>query len=641
MQPPVNHHVPSATATASRRTSTSARSEARPARTGLVAPFVGRGEQLAAFREALEGDAAAARIVCIHGTPGAGRSRFGGEAVAALRAEGQSLIVLSPEPGDLVDLPSLLGAFSSQLPSAGAALSRAVSRAAETGLESKSAAKLVLTAIFQEIYNCPPDRRSCLRPMGKRVVFAIDDFDTCAPGLQLWFGQELLPQLMELRSHLDFLLLVMTDAPLSGQLQPFAWNAQPARLVEIEIPRMSQDESIQLLTSFGRRPEEAQICYELGEGLPGAMLGLLRHSLRPAHEIAEALRQCSGPVADLLIAIAKLGVATPEGLRLSLGSDEAAPWIDRGMPDNLPVPLVGYLQAEGVSLPGPIARLVEQHLGGRTAATARRATEAAQTLAALAELFPSDQARRRAAQLAVFRFFDEHALRTCFGGEAGSFLELIRTHERSFPQSSGRRWRLGDEAAGHLRRYAAALGHLDLAGLRAKAEAAWFERQAEHQRVLEESAANLKKLTRDRDSVLKEIGEARANVAAAERDRHTARTSRLSGDAWRVGASLLINGAGVACLWAALFTAGNRASFVVLGALLILFGLCTPALSRRQGSAEAEVRRRNTESQHRLERAQGALEFTETRYASIQKRLAEERRREDDARAALEEPYVG
>jgi hypothetical protein len=50
----------------------------------------------------------------------------------------------------------------------------------------------------------------------------------------------------EVRSHLDYLLVLVGGRPLASEIEPVAWNAQPMRFLSIEIPPLSEAESVEL-----------------------------------------------------------------------------------------------------------------------------------------------------------------------------------------------------------------------------------------------------------------------------------------------------------------------------------------------------------------------------------------------------------
>ena len=89
------------------------------------------------------------------------------------------------------------------------------------------------------------------------------------------------------------------------------------------------------------------------------------------------------------------------------------------------------------------------------------------------------------------------------------------------------------------------------------------------------------------------------------------------------------------------FTDTQRLTFALLGAILIGIGIGTPALKRGRTAARVDpaavARHQHAE---RLAQARGIVSMLETRIASLQQRLAEERRKLEKLRAAIDEPYL-
>lgn len=594
-------------------------------------------------RAVTEDPRSAARIFAVSGAAGAGKSRFVEEALVRLARSGHPIATVQPELVPGLDGAAFLRSLAVKLPLGGAMLSGAISRLVQGGpgvrLDDSSARALV-NALFHENYDCGVERRGFIRPKFQRLALVLDDFGLVAAGIARWLAADFLPLLDEVRSHLDYMLILVGERGLADELEPVAWNAQPMRFVQITIPPMSEAESVELLALFARRTAEAKACHEIGEGLPGAMLELLGHRIRSLGELATTVERCNETQARALLTVAGLGLATEEGVRLALGSDGAAT-VAALLDAAVNVPVFGSPRT-GLWLPGAVARVVFERLRHRHAETAQRAEAIAELLDTLAVHFPAAEDRARAARLAVFAHFDGEALRACFGAAEGAELErFARTHSGAYDTTAAENFRLTDELRAPLGRYAEACGDPAEAALRAKVAQLWSERSAELQVQLKNATAAFGRLERDRDALFKELEAARGQMTQTVQDKQKEWRLRIDDDIVRLGTSLLANGAGVACFWVALFTDSQRMTFLLLGAILIGVGIGTPAMARGRKAAAADqaavVRRRQDE---RVGQARGMVSLLEARVSGMQERLAEERRKLERLSAAAEEPYL-
>ncbi len=596
----------------------------------LVARFVGRAEQMAQFIDAATEDPrSTARIVAVSGAPGSGKSRFVDEALARLIRAGRPVDTVRPELVPGMDGAALLRAFAAKLPLGGAMLSSAITRFSQTPSAQldDSSARALLNALFHETYDCGVDRRGFVRAKFQRLAIVLDDFDLLSPGIAVWLAQEFLPRLDEVRSHLDYLLVLVGGRPLATEIEPVAWNAQPMRFLSIEIPPLSEAESVELLAAFARRSAEAKTCHEIGEGLPGAMLELLRHRIMTTSDLGAAIERAQGPQAEALLAVAGLGFATEEGLRLVLG-EKGVSAAGRLLDPTVTVPIFGSLQSGGLWLPGGVVGIVQEKLGARYPEIIQKAADTAELLDTLAQYFPSAEDRAVAAQLVVFQYFNHEALVATFGPQDGAELErFARCHGPAFDTTPADNLRLHENLRPLLDRYVEALEDPSRDALREKVSRLWSERSTELDAEVRSAQENLKRLEADRDELLKELAQARGQVEERVIDDQKEWRSSIDENMVRIGASLLANAAGVACFWVALFSDAQRLTFALLGVILIGIGIGTPALSRGHATPRvdpAAAARRHHEE--RIVQARGVVSLLEARIAGLQQRLAEERR---------------
>lgn len=610
---------------------------------GLVTRFIGRAEPMAQFIGAVTEDPrSAARIVGISGAPGAGKTRFVEEAIARLSHAGRPVTVVQPQIVSGLDGQGWLRAFSLKLPLGGAMLSGAIARfSQDAGARlDESSARALLNALFHETYDCGVERRGFVQPKFQRLALVIDNFDLLPSGIVTWLADIFLPRLDEVRTHLDYVLVLVGDRPLAAALEPVAWNAQPMRFLSIDLPPMSEAESVELLAAFARRSSEARSIHEIGEGLPGAMLELLRHRVLPMAEQAAALARCNEAQAGALLAVAGLGFATEEGLRLVLGPTGVAD-AQALLEPNIAVPVFGSLRSGGLWLPGAVARLVHEKLAPAHRAVVDRAAATAELLEELTPHFPTDTERATAARLALFRHFSRAALQAAFGSQEAEQLErFARTHGSAFQTTPADNLRLADGLQPLLLRYVEAQGDPAEPAWREKLARLWAERTGELQAELKTVDEGIARMESERDRLLKDLETARRQQAHHESEHRQEWRGRIDQDVVRVGASLLANGAGVACFWVALFTGAQRLTFLLLGAILIGIGIGTPALKRGHAPAAdagASFRRRHEE---RAAHAREMVAMIEARVAGVQQRLATERKKHDKLRAAADEPYL-
>ena len=610
----------------------------------LVSRFVGRSEQMAQFIDAVTEDPrSTARIVGISGAPGSGKTRFVEEALARVVRVGRPVTLVRPDLVPGMDGAALLRAFAAKLPLGGTMLTNASTRATlnATAQLDDSSARALLNALFHESYDCGVERRGFIRPKFQRVAIVLDDFDLLSPGIAIWLAQEFLPRLDEARTHLDYVLILVSGRMFASELEPVAWHAQPMRFLSIEIPPLSEAESVELLSLFARRNEEAKACHEIGEGLPGSMLELLRHRIVPAADLEAAIERAQGAQAEALLAVAGLGFATEEGLRLVLGAkgvETAGHLLDA----TVTVPVFGSLQSDGLWLPGGMVHIVQEKLGPRHPEIVQKAADVAELLDTLAQHFPSEEARGVAARLSIFQHINREVLVAVFGTHEGVELDhFARGHMPAFEPTPADNLRLIDSLRPLLERYIEAQGDPSRAALREKVSRLWAERANELLADSKSAEANLKQMEENRGELLEELERARGQVDAHVDDTHREWRSHIDEDMVRLGASLLANAAGVACFWVALFTDTQRLTFALLGAILIGIGIGTPALKRGRTVARvdpaAAARHQHAE---RLAQARGIVSMLETRIASLQQRLAEERRKLEKLRAAIDEPYL-
>ena len=610
----------------------------------LVSRFVGRESQLAQFIGAVSEDPrSAARIVAVTGAPGCGKSRFVEEVLGRLVRSGRPVSVVQPDLLPGMDEAAWLRAFAAKLPIGGGLVGGAAARLAGGGPGNRlddSSARALLNALFHEFYDCGMEKRGFVRPKFQMVALVLDDFDVLPAGIARWLADVFLPRIDEVRAHLDYVLILVGERALATELEPVAWNAQPMRFFSVEIPPMSEAESVELLALYARRSAEAKACHAIGEGLPGSMLELLRHRIRPMDELTAAVDRCDEAQAAAMLAVAGLGFATEEGVRLVLGP-EGLGRVAGLLSATVTVPIFGSLQRGGLWLPGAIARLVQEKLVPRHPEVARRAHEMGDLLDALAGYFPSEEEREDAARLVAFRYFDGAVLRACYGAEAGAELErFVRAHGAAFASTPADNFQLAEELRPLLERYAEARGDPARSALREKVARLWAERAGELQIALRSAADGLARLERDRDELFKELETARGQVSARVQDTHREWRSRIDEDVVRLGASLLANGVGVVCFWVALFTDNQRLTFLLLGAILIGVGIGTPAMKRgRRPAATDPANAARRQHQDRVEHARGVVNLLEARAAALQQRLVEERRKVERLRGATEEPY--
>ena len=611
----------------------------------MVVRFVGRAEIMAEFLGAVGEDArSSARIVGVSGEPGAGKSRFVEEALGRLARSGRPVTIVRPELSPGMDGMRLLRAFAAKLAIGGAMLAGAISRFQQGGANTQldeSSARALLNALFHEGYDCGVDRRGLIRPKFQRLALVLDDFEMLSEEAVVWLAQTFLPRLDEVRDHLDYVLILVGTRDLSAELEPVSWNSQPMRFLPIEVPALSEAESIELLALFARRSAEAATCHALGEGLPGAMIEMLRYRIRPMDEISALVEGQLGPTASALLAVAGLGFATREGLRLVLGA-EAAETAGELLGTSLAVPVFGTLDGGGLWLPGALARLVAEKIGLRLPDVARRAAEVGEMLDGLAVHFPTEADRTMAARLEVFQRFNGTALTACFGADDGRELErFARSHSHAFVETPAGNLRFVADLPPLIERYADALADPARSASHERVTRLWSERALELQTELTGATAAFARLEKDRNELFQELEVARAQAVRQVDESHREWRSRIDEDVVRVGASLLANGAGVSCFWVALFTTNQRLTFIVIGGILIGVGVGTPALKRSRKPLRIDhvgmARRKQDE---RLAQASGVVNLLEARISGMQMHLAEERRKLERLRAAADEPYA-
>ncbi len=600
---------------------------------------------MAQFIGAVSEDArSAARIVGVSGEPGAGKSRFVEEALARMVRAGHPVSLVAPDLIPGMDGQAFLRALMVKLPIGGSMLSGAINRFSQGGLSTRldeSSARALLNALFHETYDSGVERRGFIRPKFQKMVLVLDDFELLGADIAAWLANEFLPRLDEVKAHLDYLLILVGERSLSTVLEPVAWAAQPMRFLSVEIPPMSEAESVELLALYARRADEAKTCHAIGEGLPGAMIELLRHRLLPLKELGASIEHMASPSAEALLAVAGLGFANEEGLKLVLGPDgpaSAAGLLAAGAV----VPVFGSLRNGGLCLPGAVARMVEERLSRRFSEVARKAGSVGELLDALALHFPSEEERVSAAKLCVFRHFNRAALQGCFGAHEGEALErFAQMHGSAFESTEAENLRFADGVRPLVADYAHAVAEPTRAGYLEKATRLWADRAQELETERKAASGALARLEKERDALFKELEEARGHVVQREKDKQRAWRSRVDQDVVRLGASLLSNVAGVAFLWAAMFSNEQRLTFALCGAILIGIGIGTPALTRQRRVARidfAEQQRRGQEA--RVVEAKGMVNLLEARISAHQQRLVEERRKVERLAAAIDEPYV-
>jgi hypothetical protein len=286
--------------------------------------------------------------------------------------------------------------------------------------------------------------------------------------------------------------------------------------------------------------------------------------------------------------------------------------------------------------------LVIERLGPRLADVARRADEVAGMLDGLAQYFPMEEDRAMAVRLHLFQCFNHAALAACFGSAEGGILEqFARGHGSAFVETPAGNWRFVDGLPALLDRYAQALADPSRAALREKVTRLWADRAQELQTEHKAAAEAFARLEKDRDELFKELETARSQTLQRVDENQREWRSRIDEDVVRVGASLLANGAGVACFWGALFSDNQRMTFIVLGGILIGIGIGTPALKRsRKPSRVDHAALAHRKQEERVAQARGVVNLLEARTSGLQQRLAEDRRKVEALRAAIEEPYV-
>lgn len=615
----------------------------------LVSRFVGRAKELELFIGATSEDPrTAARIVGVSGVPGVGKSRFVEEALARLMHAGRPVTTVRPALYPGMDRVAWLRAFAAELRIGGPMLSSAVSRLAQapTARLDESSARALVNALFHESYDAGVERRGFIRPKLQRLAIVLDSFDLLPGEIVRWLADSFLPLLHEARGHLDYVLVLVGEHSLASSLDPVAWNAQPMRFLSIEILPLSEAESVELLASFARRVEEARTLHSLGEGVPAAMLELLRHRVAPLPEIGAALDRCSELQAETLLAIAGLGVGTVEVLGIVLG-DSGKAGAEALQTPTLGIPVFGSLRAGGLWLPGTIVRLVQEKFADRFPKILQRAGEVAEMLETLSQYFATAEDRATAAQLVGLRHFSVPLLRTCFGAEEGDRLgRFVVAHPGAYLTTAAENLRLLEELRPLLEKYAESGPEAARTALHTKLSKLWAERSAELESELERAGGLLKNMEHERDELLKELETARSRVVDSEEENHREWRMRIDSNVVRIGTSLAANALGVVAFWVALFTDGQRLTFLILGAVLIGIGIGTPAIGggRAQGRGERAVREAleavRRRQLARVDEAQGAVNLLEARLNALQERLATERRKVERLRAAAHEPYV-
>ena len=246
-----------------------------------------------------------------------------------------------------------------------------------------------------------------------------------------------------------------------------------------------------------------------------------------------------------------------------------------------------------------------------------------------------------AARLVVFRHFNRTVLQACFGSEGEQLEVFARAHSSAFVATEAENLCFADGVRPLLEKYLEAQADPSSGALREKVTRLWSERANELQAELRNATAGVARLEKDRDGLFKELEAARGQVVQRVQDHHKEWRSRVDEDVVRLGASLLANAAGVACFWIALFSANQRLTFAVLGAILIGIGIGTPAMTRNRKTARvAQVAVARRKEEDRVGQARGTVNLIEARIAGLQQRLAEDRRKLERLRAATEEPYV-
>lgn len=610
-----------------------------------MARFIGREPQLAQLIGGVSEDPrSAARIVGVSGAPGVGKSRLVEEAFGRMARAGQPVSIAQPDLVPGMDGQAFLRSFMVKLPIGGSMLSGAIARFSQEGPSARldeSSARALLNALFHETYDSGVERRGFIRPKFQKLAIILDDFELLNAGIVTWLANEFLPRLDEVRGHLDYVLTLVGERSLATTLEPVAWNAQSMRFLSIEIPAMSEAESVELLALFARRSAEAKACHAIGEGLPGAMLELLRHRILPLDELGGVVERTPSPAADALLAVAGLGAATEEGLRLVLGENgpEAAAGL---LGAGVSVPVFGSLRNGGLWLPGAVARIVQDRLARKFPEIARRSELVGDLLDGLLLHFPTEADRVLASRLVVFRHFNRAVLQACFGSTEAEMLErFARGHGSAFETTEAENLRFADGVGPLVKKYAEGPDDAARAPQREKVARLWNERSNELEADLKTATTAVTRLEKERDELIKELEAARGQVVQREGEKQREWRSRVDHDVVRLGASMLANAGGVACFWVALFSNDQRLTFALFGAILIGIGIGTPAMARSRKFSpvdQAAVARHQQEA--RVGEARGMVNLIEARISGHQQRLTGERRKVDRIRAAIDEPYV-
>jgi hypothetical protein len=553
------------------------------------------------------------------------------------------MLVVRPDIKSGMDLRAWMQAFAAKLFKGGSGLMR---MSTESGASSPAgigelAARGVVNALFRELYDCGVERRGMVRPLGQLLVLVIDGLDIVSPTVVRWFADDLLPKLDEVRSYIDYVVVLVGEVPLANQLAPVAWGALPMRFLPVEIPPMSESESVELLSLYARRSPEAKICHAIAEGIPGTMLEMLRHRIRPLDEAVAALDGCPTAEAEALLAVAGLGYATAEGLRLVLGSD-AANAVEKTISGGPPLPVFGSIREGGLWMPGALGRILKDKMGGRARALLVKAEAAGKVIDGLACHFVSETERSMASRLGLLGHIDTALLTSCFGKEEGDELAaFVRSHPEAYEITECGGYRLGEELRSLVAEYSGLEGSPERPALREKVSRLWNERVEELKKEREAAETGVARIEQERNNLLAELDTARGQIGVRMQEHHNEVRERISDDVVRLGASMLANGLGVACIWIALLLAHQRATFLILGTVLIGIGIGTPALKRSRAATRAAQSANNRRKHEiRVKQAHGVVGIIETKINSMQSTLALERRRLDKIVAALDSPYL-
>jgi hypothetical protein len=221
------------------------------------------------------------------------------------------------------------------------------------------------------------------------------------------------------------------------------------------------------------------------------MLELLRHRILPAADLGAAIERAQGLQAEALLAVAGLGFATEEGLRLVLG-EKGGTAAGRLLDPTVTVPIFGSLQSGGLWLPGGVVSIVHEKLGARYPEITQKAADTAELLDTLAQYFPTVEDRAEASQLAVFQYFNHEARVAAFGPQDGAELErFARCHGPAFETTPADNLRLHENLRPLLDRYVEALGDPSRNALREKVSRLWSERSNELDAAVKSAQENL------------------------------------------------------------------------------------------------------------------------------------------------------